>query len=616
MQSKSHVGAGLAVVLGFALLCLSAGLAAYPRSGVDFTPEGTQPGTLVIELESPGECGSCHGEFAPAAQQNFMPSPTWSGSMKANATRDPLFWAALDVANHDVPGVGDYCLRCHTPSGWLAGRVHKTGNPGQPFIEGQNGCSLQGGFSEPDFGGNDFSGITCNVCHRADPVGPHGELARRENANLWINDALSCETVNGSFFGPCRKGPYDYPPSSTPPPHGWEKSHFLGSSEFCGSCHNVTTPITSEGPLRTLILADGSDTGIPYPIERTFSEWRASAYADVILANGFGDAPRLIERGQSCQGCHMRNSEDPAARACTIGGYPNRSGDLPVHEFVGANSWIPRILRDIYPLLGREQAFNRTIAWAEEMLTQRSAELTLTLGEPPPDAGVLEARVRVTNKAGHKLPTGYAEGRRMWIHVQARDADGTLFWESGAYDAATGVLSEDPQIKIYELLQGQWNRNGNGSCDATDELGRKLFHFVLNDCVIRDNRIPPAGFRGGNDLEIRPTGYSYPETFPGSGVLVHWDDTTYQIEVPAGIPRPIQVSARLRFQIASREYIEFLRFQAVENDFPSENEMCDRNWSEGPAHRSRGVFMYELWEQFDRSPPVDMASAWQAVGEP
>ena len=42
--------------------------------------------------------------------------------MMAQAGRDPLFWAALDVANNDVPGIGDFCLRCHSPAGWLDGR--------------------------------------------------------------------------------------------------------------------------------------------------------------------------------------------------------------------------------------------------------------------------------------------------------------------------------------------------------------------------------------------------------------------------------------------------------------------------------------------------------------
>ena len=50
-----------------------------------------------------------------------------------------------------------------------------------------------------------------------------------------------------------------------PPPHGWAQSAYHEQSEVCGSCHNVSTPITSAGPLKTLILDDGTPTRIPYP---------------------------------------------------------------------------------------------------------------------------------------------------------------------------------------------------------------------------------------------------------------------------------------------------------------------------------------------------------------
>ena len=82
----------------------------------DFTPHGTQPG-LAFSMLEPRDCSDCHSvdAFPVTGGIEFSPQDTWRGSMMANATRDPLFWAALDVANNDAPGVGDYCLRCHTP---------------------------------------------------------------------------------------------------------------------------------------------------------------------------------------------------------------------------------------------------------------------------------------------------------------------------------------------------------------------------------------------------------------------------------------------------------------------------------------------------------------------
>lgn len=595
-------------LLGFSAACADAG-------GIDFTPTGSQP-RLQVRLIEPDNCAGCHASVEPN-EDLLMPHSTWAGSMMANATRDPLFWAALDVANHDVPGVGDFCLRCHAPVAWYGGRVRKTGVPASPTVNGENGCRLTGSLIDQDHGNNDYAGLSCHFCHRADDVGPQGQATMIGNGRLWVDDATSCSTATGNHAGPCRKGPYRYAPGAAtgPPPHGWEHSRYLGSSEFCGSCHDVSTPDTSAGPLKTLKLADGSDSGLPFPIERTFGEWRASAYADPLFADGFdGSAPTLpnaVGPDRSCQDCHMRKSADPLARACVMEAPGSRAGQLPVHEFTGANYWVPRILRDEYGI-GRAGAYDRTIGWAEQTLSQRTASVETAITAFAGAGSPLQLRVRVTNRAGHKLPTGYAEGRRMWLHLRVHDGDGNTIFESGAYDSNTGALARDPQLRLYEALQGQWNRNGDDRCDVADGNGRELFHFALNDCIAVDNRIPPQGFRGGNDLALRPVGREYPETSPG--VLAHWDDASYTVPVDAATPMPLTVTATLRFQIASREYIQFLRDEAANNAFPSENQMCGRNEVYGPANLSRGQFMHDLWQEYGRAAPFDIATDTASTG--
>ena len=618
LRYPSRIGAFVFLLLAASFSVAANEVSATGPAPIDFTPNGTQP-ALNVGLDEPDACSGCHGGAFDPDDASQIAHSTWSGSMMANATRDPLFWAALDVANNDVPGVGDYCLRCHTPVGWLAGRVHKTGVPATPFVNGQNGCKLSGSLTDPDSEGNDFSGVTCHFCHRANETGPAGQPAIIANANLWIDDSLNCNTPDGgSFFGPCRKGPYTYSPQTAvqSPPHGWEHSSYIGSSQFCGACHDVSTPDTSVGPLKTLILSNGTDSGRPFPVERTYSEWLASDFANGVFANGFENAgaPAIVGEGsQTCQDCHMRSSRSATARACVFEPAGSRTNDLPVHEFVGANNWIPRILRDEYGL-ERVAAFNRTIGWAEEMLSQRSATVQTFVQSFAGVGSPLVARVRVTNRAGHKLPTGYSEGRRMWLNLRVSDGNGAPVFESGAYDPATGVLTADPQIKIYEIQQGEWNRNGNNTCDVDDGNGRKLFHFVLNNCVKKDNRIPPKGFRGGNNIEMQPVAYTYPEVSPG--VLAHFDDTTYTVAIPPGTVLPVTVTGTLRFQIASKEYIEFLRDEATNNGFQSENVMCDRSSTVGPANQTRGQYMFDLWQKYDRAPPVNMGSASVTAGQP
>ncbi|PIV35264.1 MAG: hypothetical protein COS34_03355, partial [Lysobacterales bacterium CG02_land_8_20_14_3_00_62_12] len=573
----------------------------------DFTPHGTQPG-LDYELLPSGECFGCHAGFG-GNQRAFMPHSTWAGSMMAHAGRDPLFWAALDVANNDVPGVGDYCLRCHSPDGWFGGRVAKsvTGAP----INGANGCLLIGDHDDAEFSGNDYGGIGCHLCHRQVERGALPLGARRDSGNLVIDDSLDC---NGDT-GPCRIGPYRYPQAGiTPPPHVYAWSAFVEKGEFCGSCHDVTTPITSAGPARTLIDDTGTDTGIPFPIERTFSEWRQSDFGDKIFVDGFAfDEPAsgAIRYGGSCQSCHMPESTDPETMACQQNDPGSRVGKLDRHDFVGANSWVLGLIRDLYAGtsgLSRELEIKQSIQRTLSLLQGQSADLALTL-DPFAGAGSnLIARVRVTNLSGHKLPTGYSEGRRMWLNVQARDANGALIFESGAYDAASGVLTEDAQARVYEVQQGIWNPL-TSHCDIRDGLNRKTFHFALNNCIAKDNRIPPRGFKGGNDLELRPVAHSYPETSLGSGKLVNYDDLEVVIPVAPATATPISVQVQLLHQIASKDYLEFLNNQAIENAIPSENLMCQSArppLATGPRTQTRAQFMFDLWAANGRSAPVPM----------
>jgi hypothetical protein len=84
---------------------------------LDFTPHGTQPG-LDAALASVSTCTDCHRSLTPA-NDAFMPHSTWGGSMMANALRDPLFWAALDVANNDAASIGKPGVGKHRAKGGL-----------------------------------------------------------------------------------------------------------------------------------------------------------------------------------------------------------------------------------------------------------------------------------------------------------------------------------------------------------------------------------------------------------------------------------------------------------------------------------------------------------------
>jgi len=570
--------------IGCALLLACVAPGALAGATIDFTLHGTQPG-LAFDNEASDNCLNCHGGFN-ATDRRYMPWNTWAGTMKANAARDPLFWAALDVANQDVPGVGDFCLRCHSPSAWYGGRVAKTATGAA--IDGSDGCKMLGDHDDTDEAGNDFDGIGCNFCHRLRETGPAGQTARKHNGNLWVDDQNCDSDGDGQpdAFGPCRIGPYRYPEAGIDPaPHAAAFSTWVKRSEMCAACHDISTPVTSAGPLKTLILPDGSDSGIPFPIERTYAEWRASAFADRIFADGMAlDEPRgdLARFGETCQSCHMPQAPEPQARACQQNPQGSRAGNLGIHEFAGANAWMPGVLSNLYgSALGpnRQQAFAQAASAATAML-QRSASVQLTLSPLAAAPGTLQASVRVTNLAGHKLPSGYSEGRRMWLELEARGAGGQVFWRSNAYDATTGALAIDRDDAVYEVKQGIWNAAAPvPSCETEDAQGRPMFHFALNNCIAKDNRIPPRGFTNAafNAIGSGSVGYAYADG-------QHWDDTLFAI--PAGAA---SATVTVYYQTTSKEYIEFLRDQNVTN--------------------TTGIDAYNAWLGAGKSAPVAMDSA-------
>ncbi len=514
----------------------------------DFFLPGSQPNQLNDPIPDPTGCDFCH--TAPIYDR-------WRGSMMSQSGRDPLMWAALAVANVDAAGAGDYCLRCHTPKGWLEGRSHPS-----------DGSALHS---------DDLSaGVACEICHRMVDPAPSAPSPADEAAALdvAIRAALT-STVPANHPGSGmiivdpqdrRRGPFAFDPDP-PHPKATLRTDFLGQgqaalteSRLCGACHNVDNPVLSWDESRGQFWPNGLDLAAPsfeqgqlFPIETTFDEWANSDYASsgVVAPEFAGSKPDSVVR--SCQDCHMRRATGQAAE--TIYNPVNRdcvtTGCLPEHDLVGGNSWVPQILQDPRWRLHRADQsiyLNNTVTQARAML-RRAATLTVDLTS---NGAAKIATVRVTNQSGHKLPTGYPEGRRMWLNLKAYDIDNNLIYESGMYDLATGILTIDSNLKIYEARQGltvelaSWlNQQAGQNIYSAGES----FHFVLNNTVIKDNRIPPRGYTQAayNRSGLQPVGASYADG-------QYWDDTIYTLP-----PETERVVATLYYQTASKEYIDFLR---------------------------------------------------------
>jgi hypothetical protein len=418
----------------------------------------------------------------------------------------------------------------------------------------------------------DMIGVACDLCHRmVDPFfAPENP---EEDADILAGLSFPASDVgNGmAIIDPtgARRGPFVDADSG----HPVLVSPFHREAALCGTCHDVSNPAFEKDGSGNYVpnafdtTASSFSAHVIGPIERTYSEWFYSEYNTPggVYAPEFGGN---LDYVATCQDCHMRDVTGEGGNLS-----PPVRDDLPLHDMTGGSTWLPGLLGSLYPGEVDEAALQAGITRARYML-QNAAELTAV------KEGA-DLRVTVTNNTGHKLPTGYPEGRRMWINVKFYDPSMTLISESGAYNAATGVLSHDAEAKIYETKPG------------LDEVTAPLvgvdpgpsFHFVLNNKIFKDNRIPPRGFTNAayDDFGGAPAGYSYADG-------QYWDDTLYSIPVNAEI-----AEVTLYYQSTSKEFVEFLRDENTTNN--------------------KGQEAYDLWNNNGKCPPEIMAQAQVSLGD-
>jgi hypothetical protein len=368
-----------------------------------------------------------------------------------------------------------------------------------------------------------------------------------------------------------RRGPRDDPVN---PQHFWAASPFHRTAELCATCHDVSNPVyerQSDGTYAMTEAGAAHPSGDKYdmfPVERTYSEWAMSQFAStgVDMGGRFGGNQSVV---RTCQDCHMPKFE---AAACSFGDDPSIRPDVGAHDFAGGNAWVQDMVLNLYPDDGLNPDYLAEGKARSVSMLERAATLEAwQVGN--------RIEIRVTNETGHKLPTGYPEGRRMWLNVQALDGEGALIEERGYYNTLSAELTTR-DTRVYEVELGL-----DATVAALTGLPEgKGFHFALNNVVLKDNRIPPRGFTnaGFASVQAGPVGAHYADG-------QYWDDSAFVL--PAG---SASVTARLYYQTASKEYITFLRDANVTDD--------------------NGEILYEQWELTGKSPPVLMGTVSTAIG--
>jgi hypothetical protein len=285
----------------------------------------------------------------------------WSGSMHAYAADDPLFLAMNARAQREA-NLGDFCVKCHAP---IAVREGLT-------TDGLNLDTLP----------QSVKGVTCYFCHSAEDVkGTHDnpvQLASDQALRASIKDPL-LNSAHGSAYSALLD------------------RNRSASSDLCGSCHDIQNQ-------------HGVD------IERTFSEWRESA---------FSQAPG----GTTCGQCHMAESRERMPIAKVPGAPERRSHG---HDFPAVDVALTE-----FPNRKQQRA-------AIQDLLDTSVQSALCVKGLGSNLSVMVILDNVA--AGHSFPSGVAHDRRAWVELTGYQA-GELVYQSGVVpEGGSPTQLDDPDL--------------------------------------------------------------------------------------------------------------------------------------------------------------------------
>jgi hypothetical protein len=435
-------------------------------------------------------------------------------------------------------------------------------------------------------------------------------------------------------------GPY----SDSVTKHPSLKSQFYRSSELCGTCHDVSNPVTGDlahnnGAMRPLM--PGQFSGVlgapvkgkaafnnaPYQygvVERTYSEHKASrwptfkvsdysklpaelqagavktAYEKALLAGTGGNYEDGTTRTFTCQTCHMSpvweapasGKPDGARASSTVHNAPRMRKDMALHDLTGGNYWVPEAIK----YLDTQGKLRAGAGLKPDQIAAIDAGIVRAKNKLRQAASLKVSgnTLSVVNLTGHKLISGYPEGRRMWLNIKWYDDGNNLLREDGKYGPiAVTINGSSMQVntildlkgtntRIYEMqggitqrwakqllamgkpsslplsfdrITGQVTRTLGQLAAKSDSSFEKTFHFILNNYVISDNRIPPYGMKVDeaerrNASPVPDSQYRNPDD---AGSYEYADAFTLK---PAS--GAVKATIELLYQPTSWEYIQFL----------------------------------------------------------
>jgi hypothetical protein len=543
-MAGGNLRASAIVAASTAAWLISLGLVAVPRAA---QPSRRASGaTSNAIFQSADDCVACHNGLTSSSGEDVSIGFAWRASMMANSSRDPYWQAAVRRETIDHPeAVGtieDECSTCHMPM--ARARAKASGGRGEVFAHLPIGARAT---RDAELAAD---GVSCTVCHQIDRDRLGTPASFTGNFSI-ANPVSGPRTMLGPFEVDRGRTALMRSASGATP----GEAHHIQQSELCATCHTLfTTALGQKGE------AIGS-----LPEQVPYLEWRHSSF-----------------RGrQSCQACHMPVVDHPTPISSVVG--EPRDG-LSRHRFVGGNFFVLRMLNANRGALGVAALPAELDAAAGATLQQLQANTaSISIGDVTVREGRLRFDVAVSNRTGHKLPTGYPS-RRAWLHVTVRDSQGRAVFESGAVDGRGAIAGNDQdqdplrvephydridaagQVQIYESVM----------VDSSGAPTTGLLHAVR---FVKDNRLLPDGFdKRAADADIAVRGEALDdETFDAGG-----DRVTYDVVVAGAAPGALGIEVELRYQpiafrwahnLASYDAAETRRFVAFYEQMASESSV-------------------------------------------
>jgi mono/diheme cytochrome c family protein len=567
-----------------------------------------------------------------APLMNISPYGEWRWSPMGLAGRDPIFYSQLDselaylkTLKDKAEGerlaqeVVNTCFRCHGVMGKRQFDLDHGPNANfdREFV-------YETRMTDPNFkyGALARDGVSCAACHHiVEDQTPKGVPPLKYFLENSITGLFPVGKADEML------GPFEDNVIVTDPMNnalGAKPKHdpYIKSSRMCGSCHTINLPVVDTKPAG-------------HNLEQlTYLEWLNSSFQ-----NEFGQNPKA----QTCQDCHMRTSYRNAAGTLAVpviqqpiatvqdDTYPAVEHRAPSdkvqvrfrdtgfvrHQLQGLNLPLLEMFSQLmvdskvgeknFPyneVLGVRQndymlTVNADLPNAIDAFVEQAQNTTaeIAISQPVVSKDKLVANVTVTNKTGHRFPSGVGF-RRAFVEFRVTDnRSGKTIWASGRTNELGIIVDEKGKPLPSEFFeprgpssvprqayqphyydQPQHTINRQDQVQIFEELmldaeGNFTTSFIRRDTPVKDNRLLPLGWTPqGPDPSL--SGEFLAATHPhGTGDDKHYQDgsgtsvVTYEVPLAGIDPKVVTLTATLNYQSIPPYYLK-MRFEQAP-DYPA-----------------------------------------------